>query len=52
MAILNVAVPTLRWSPSQDAEEYDVVIYDKFGNPETDATSTSALSWTPPESSS
>ena len=45
---LDVAVPTLRWSPSQDAEQYEVEIYDKFGNPET-GTTTSALSWTPGE---
>ena len=26
---LNVAVPTFRWSPSQDAQRYEVDVYDK-----------------------
>ncbi len=43
---INVAVPTLRWAPSQDAQKYDVTIYNKFGG-EIDGATTSALSWTP-----
>ncbi len=42
----NVAVPTLRWAPSQDAQRYDVTIYDKIGVKVTGEV-TSALSWTP-----
>ncbi|HEX5089726.1 MAG TPA: Ig-like domain repeat protein [Nocardioides sp.] len=43
---LNVAVPTFRWSPSQDAQRYEVDVYDKNGN-HADGVTTSALSWTP-----
>lgn len=41
-----VDVPSLRWAPSQDAEQYDVRIYDSGLN-ELTSTTTSALSWTP-----
>ena len=40
-----VDVPTLRWQPSQDAEQYQITMTGPGGNGHED---TSALSWTPP----
>ena len=45
---MNVDVPTLRWAPSQDAEQYDVKIYDKTHSESMEHVTT-ALSWTPAE---
>ena len=42
----NINLPTLRWSPQVDAQQYDVEIRNASGNVVSSVT-TSALSWTP-----
>ncbi len=42
----NVALPTLRWAPQVDAQQYDVEIRNASNNVVASIT-TSALSWTP-----
>ncbi|HET7430654.1 MAG TPA: Ig-like domain-containing protein [Nocardioides sp.] len=42
----TVDVPTLRWSPTPETEQYEVVLRDKGGNQVADIT-THSTSWTP-----